>query len=229
VTVDARSSDRNEPLKLPRLYPIVDMECIQSFSSSKNPTDTAFHLSILCEYVAELAAGGSTLFQLRGKQATARQLLSGARGLKRLVGQNVKLIMNDRADLCLAAGFDGVHLGQDDLSAEGARKVLGNGYWIGVSTHNLEQLAAADAGPADYLAIGPIFATATKQNPDPVVGLAGLREARKLTVKPLVAIGGITRENCKSVLDAGADSVAVISDLVNQPRRSVEDFLRILM
>jgi thiamine-phosphate pyrophosphorylase len=229
VSIDAKTSERSEPLKLPRLYPIVDLSCIQTFSSSKNPNDTASHLSILCEFAAELAAGGATLFQLRGKQATARQLLSRARELKRLVGENVKLIMNDRADLCLAAGFDGLHLGQDDLSPEGARKVLGAGYWIGVSTHNLEQLAQADAGPADYLAIGPIFATATKQNPDPVVGLAGLLEARRLTAKPLVAIGGITRQNCKSVIDAGADSVAVISDLVNQPRRSVEDFLRILM
>ncbi len=132
--------------------------------------------------------------------------------------------MNDRADLCLAAGFDGVHLGQDDLSPEGARKVIGTDLWLGVSTHNPEQLVQADQSTADYLAIGPVFSTRSKANPDPVIGLEGVRRARALTRKPLVAIGGITRENCRSVIEAGADAVAVISDLIRDPRKSAEEF-----
>ncbi len=145
----------------------------------------------------------------------------------------VRLIMNDRADLCLAADFDGVHVGQDDLSAEAVRRIIGspsqgNDRWLGVSTHNLQQLRAADLISADYLAIGPVFATSSKERPDPVVGLEGVRQARAATRKPLVAIGGITRANAVSVIEAGADSVAVISDLLREPRKSAEEFLRIL-
>ena len=136
--------------------------------------------------------------------------------------------MNDRADLCLAAEFDGVHLGQDDLSPEGARKIVGVDRWLGVSTHNPQQVAEADKTSADYIAFGPVFATGSKVNPDPVVGLEGVRVARSLTRKPLVAIGGITRQNCRAVIEAGADSVAVISDLVRDPPKSAEEFLRIL-
>ena len=154
--------------------------------------------------------------------------------------------MNDRADLCLAAGFDGVHLGQDDLPPEDARKILGSAQpgppsragfardgvvkplWMGVSTHNPEQLRRADQTGADYLAIGPVFATGSKANPDPVVGLDGVRAARALTRKPLVAIGGITRSNARAVIEAGADAVAVISDLLLDPRRAVEEFRRCL-
>ena len=144
-----------------------------------------------------------------------------------------KLIMNDRADLCLAADFDGVHVGQDDLSPESVRKIIGWGTagkarWLGFSTHNPEQVREADQTSADYIAIGPVFATSSKANPDPVIGLAGVRRARELTRKPLVAIGGISRANARSVLDAGADSVAVISDLLRDPRKSAEEFLRIL-
>ena len=156
------------------------------------------------------------------------QMLEQARELKRLLGDSVKLIMNDRADLCLAAGFDGVHLGQDDLSPEGARKVIGKNLWLGVSTHNPDSLSEADHSTADYLAIGPVFSTRSKANPDPVIGLEGVRQARALTRKPLVAIGGITRENCRSVIEAGADAVAVISDLIREPRKSAEEFFRIL-
>jgi thiamine-phosphate pyrophosphorylase len=140
----------------------------------------------------------------------------------------IKLIMNDRADLCLAAGFDGVHIGQDDLSPESARGIIGPERWLGVSTHNVHQVAEADQTSADYIAIGPVFATSSKSNPDPVIGISGVREARQLTRKPLVAIGGITRENCRSVIDAGADSVAVISDLIREPGKTAEEFLRIL-
>jgi thiamine-phosphate pyrophosphorylase len=155
-------------------------------------------------------------------------MLAQARELKRRIGLRAKLIMNDRADLCLAAEFDGVHVGQDDLSPESVRKIIGANRWLGVSTHNPEQVAEADRTSADYIAIGPVFATLSKANPDPIVGLAGVRRARELTSKPLVAIGGITRHNCASVIEAGADSVAVISDLVRDPRKSAEEFLRIL-
>lgn len=145
----------------------------------------------------------------------------------------VRLIMNDRADLCLAAEFDGVHVGQDDLSPESVRKIIGwskqeDVRWLGVSTHSPEQVREADQTSADYIAIGPVFATSSKVNPDPVVGLEGVRRARELTRKPLVAIGGITRTSARSVIDAGADSVAVISDLLRDPHKSAEEFLRIL-
>jgi thiamine-phosphate pyrophosphorylase len=155
-------------------------------------------------------------------------MLNQARELKRLAGLRVQLIMNDRADLCVAAEFDGVHLGQDDLSPDGARRVIGPSLVLGVSTHNPEQLADADRTSSDYLAIGPVFATLSKRNPDPVIGLDGVRRARELTRKPLVAIGGITRDNAASVIAAGADAVAVISDLVREPRKSAEEFFRIL-
>jgi thiamine-phosphate pyrophosphorylase len=175
-----------------------------------------------------LAAGGVNLLQYRNKSGNGRQMLEQARQLEHRLGDSVKLIMNDRADLCLAAEFDGIHLGQDDLSPEGARKVIGESLWLGVSTHNSEQVTEADKTTADYIVIGPVFSTASKANPDPVIGLEGVRQARALTRKPLVAIGGITRANCRSVIEAGADSVAVISDLLRDPRKSAEEFLRIL-
>ena len=144
------------------------------------------------------------------------------------MNREVRLIMNDRADLCLATGFDGVHIGQDDLSPESARAVVGERLWVGVSTHSPEQVKHADLTSANYIAIGPVFATISKKNPDPVVGLQGIRLARAATRKPLVAIGGITRLNAASVIEAGADSVAVISDLVHDPAKSVAAFLRVL-
>ena len=168
------------------------------------------------------------LLQYRNKTGNARQMLSDSRELKRQLGNSVKLIMNDRADMCLAAGCDGVHVGQDDLSAEGARKVIGASLCLGLSTHNPNQVREADQTSADYIAIGPVFATGRKANPDPLTGLEGVRQARALTRKILVAIGGITRENSLSVIKAGADSVAVISDLVHAPRKSAEEFFRIL-
>jgi len=198
-----------------RLYPIVDRGCF--------PNSDALLLA-----TAALLAAGCTLIQYRNKQCNARQTLDEARELKARWGESVKLIMNDRADLCLAAGFDGLHVGQDDLSPEAARRIIGPDRWLGVSTHNPEQLAVADQTSADYLAIGPVFATQSKANPDPVVGLAGVRRAKELTRKPLVAIGGITRANARSVIDAGADAVAVISDLLRDPRKSAEEFLQIL-
>jgi len=200
---------------LPRLYPILDASCF--------PDATALFAA-----AEELAAAGCSLLQYRNKSGNAKRMLEDARELRARLGASVKLVMNDRADLCLAAQCDGLHVGQDDLSPESARRIIGPDRWLGVSTHNPEQLAEADKTSADYLAIGPIFATSSKANPDPVVGLAGLRRARELTRKPLVAIGGITRANARSVIDAGADSVAVISDLLSDPRKSAEEFLRVL-
>src|ERR1700694_4664698 len=200
---------------LPRLYAILE--------SSKFPDTPS-----LCAFAQELVAGGLTLLQYRNKSGNTREMLEQARELKRHLPNSVQLIMNDRADLCLAARLDGVHLGQDDLSPEGARKVIGDSLALGVSTHHPQQVKIADKSSADYVAIGPVFVTSAKANPDPVVGLDGVRAARALTRKPLVAIGGITRSNCRSVIEAGADSVAVISDLLLGPRKSAEEFFRIL-
>jgi thiamine-phosphate pyrophosphorylase len=197
---------------LPRLYAIIDAVFF---------TDAV----ALLDFAGELRAAGVELFQYRNKTGSARQMLSHARELRRKL-QGARLIMNDRADLCLAADFDGVHAGQEDLSVDGARKVVGEKRWVGISTHVPEQVRTAAAGSADYVAVGPVFATSTKANPDPVIGLEGVRLARALTRKPLVAIGGITQENCRSVVEAGADSVAVISGLLHNPRKSAEEFLR---
>jgi thiamine-phosphate pyrophosphorylase len=198
-------------MTLPRLYAIVDL------ATTPEPIG----------YARELFGAGVRLLQLRDKQNRPRHTLSFARELRRIAPADAMLIMNDRADLCLAARFHGVHVGQDDLSPEGARRVCPSPLIVGASTHNLAQVSEAEAGPADYIAYGPIFSTTSKENPDPVVGLAGLHEARKVTKKTLVAIGGITLANCRAVIDAGADSVAVISALRETPAHSVADFLRI--
>jgi thiamine-phosphate pyrophosphorylase len=205
---------------VPRLYPILDAGCFRDSQALLAAAD-------------ELAAAGCVLIQYRNKSGNARLMLEQARELRRQLRAGVpaphmRLIMNDRADLCLAADFDGVHVGQDDLSPESVRRIIGPHRWLGVSTHNPEQLSEADLTSADYLAIGPVFATSSKEKPDPVVGLEGVRRARALTRKPLVAIGGITRANAASVIEAGADSVAVISDLIREPRKSAEEFFRIL-
>jgi thiamine-phosphate pyrophosphorylase len=202
-------------MQLGRLYAIIDPATQPSAGS-------------LIAFSEELAAGGCTLIQYRNKSGNAPVMLAQARELKNHLGDSVRLIMNDRADLCLAADFDGVHVGQDDLSPESVRRVVGPGLWLGVSTHNPEQLREADQTSADYLAIGPVFTTSSKPKPDPVVGLDGVRRARALTRKPLVAIGGITRGNAASVIEVGADAVAVISDLLGNPRKSAEEFFRIL-
>jgi thiamine-phosphate pyrophosphorylase len=202
-------------IQIPRLYCIV-------YSALFPSTAEVVHFS------RELVSSGCTLVQYRNKNGSARAMLEQARELKQQIGSSVRLILNDRADLCLAADFDGVHVGQDDLSAESVRKIIGPDRWLGVSTHNPEQLRDADLTSADYLAIGPVFATSSKAKPDTVVGLEGVGRARELTRKPLVAIGGITRENAASVIEAGADSVAVISDRLREPRKSAEAFLRIL-
>ncbi len=209
----------SKTLHLPKLYAIMDVTCFAPQLRTVNS---------IVEFARDLAEGGVTLLQYRNKEGDTRQMLAHTREIKRVLQGKVQLIMNDRADICVAVGYDGVHLGQEDLPAEGARLVVGERI-VGVSTHNPQQVKDADAGPADYVAIGPVFPTTGKKNPDALVGLEGVRKARAATQKPLVAIGGITRHNAKSVIDAGADSVAVISDLLSSPRRMAEEFLRLLV
>ncbi len=159
-------------IQIPRLYAILD-------PSAFREDQTLFRAA------EDLTAAGVSLIQYRNKSGNARQMLDHARELKRRLGVSVKLIMNDRADLALVAGFDGVHVGQDDLSPEGARGVIGDQLWLGVSTHNPEQVREADQTSADYIAVGPVFATASKANPDPVIGLEGVRRARDVDPKGL--------------------------------------------
>ncbi len=189
---------------LPRLYPI---------------TDARLNGLTHAEQVERLSAGGASLLQLREKHASPREFYSEAEKALRVArNHGVRLIINDRADVALALGADGVHLGQDDLPPAAARSLLGEQAVIGFSTHNLEQALEATRLPIDYLALGPIFPTASKDNPDAVVGLEGLRRVREaLPRTPLVAIGGITLENAAEVIAAGADSVAVISALLSEP------------
>jgi thiamine-phosphate pyrophosphorylase len=213
---------------LARLYPILDIDLLAVRSLD------------IASVAVDWREAGATLVQYRNKQGTAREMLHDAALLRELfpASGGVRLIFNDRPDLALLTSFDGVHVGQSDVSAEDARKIVGSTRWVGVSTNSAEQVVEADQTSCDYIAYGPIFPTASKLNPDRTVGLIGLKAARALTAKPLVAIGGITRKNCRSVLDAGADSLAVISDLlpvshngnadVENPRRLAEEFLALL-
>ena len=186
--------------RLPRVYPI---------------TDTQISGLTHVEQVALLADSGATLVQLRDKHASGSQFYEHAKAALAVAAERgVRLVINDRVDVALALGGIDVHLGQDDLPPEAARRLLGDEAVIGFSTHNLDQAAQATTWPIDYLAIGPIFATSTKEDADPVVGLEGLRAVREATgAIPLVAIGGITAANARDVIDAGADSVAMISGL----------------
>jgi thiamine-phosphate pyrophosphorylase len=206
-------------LILSRLYAIVDAEVLKASGAS------------LQEYVRELRDAGVRLVQYRDKSGSPQQILRCAEEIAQVFSgvADAMLVMNDRADLAMLAGW-GVHVGHRDLSPAEARTVLG-GAVIGVSTHNDEQVRAAEASEADYVAIGPVFATATKADTEPVVGLEGVRRARALTRKPLVAIGGITRANARSVMEAGADSVAVIGGLMvagGGPGKIAAEFLEIL-
>jgi thiamine-phosphate pyrophosphorylase len=190
-------------LRLPRLYAIVDADVLAARGVA------------LREFARGLRAAGVMLVQYRDKTGSPQDILAAAEALREEFAEpDARLILNDRADLALLAGFGGVHVGQEDLSPEDARAVVGPKLIVGVSTHNDVQVRTADARCPDYIAIGPVFATGTKENPSPIVGLEGVRRARALTRKPLVAIGGITRENARSVIEAGADSVAVISGLL---------------
>ncbi len=165
-----------------------------------------------------LSDAGVQLMQLRDKRGSAARLYSQAKELAEILApRGARLIVNDRPDIAAMTASAGVHVGQEDLPVEAARRVCGPSRWVGISTHNLEQLRAADATSADYIAVGPIFPTSTKANPDPVVGIDFLRAARQLTRKPLVAIGGITIESAAEVFCAGADSVAIIRDLLAAP------------
>jgi len=183
-------------------------------------------------FALELRAAGVGLVQYRDKVGSPQEVLRAAAVLRDVfAGTACRLIMNDRADLAVLARFDGVHVGQGDLLPEDAHRVVGAERWVGVSTHTDEQVRAAESTGADYIAIGPAFATGTKADAEQVVGLEGLRRARALTRKPLVAIGGITRANARSVIEAGADSVAVISGLFAEGQtveQVARDFLQLL-
>jgi thiamine-phosphate pyrophosphorylase len=187
-------------LVLPRLYVILDAGLLTT-------TNLAF--------AEEMANAGVRLLQYRNKQATSAALLRDSRELAEVcAARGMTFLVNDRADVALLAYADGVHVGQDDLPIEHARKVVGPLKWTGVSTHNVEQFRRAAESSADYIAFGPIFSTTSKDNPDAVVGTEMLRQVRSITSKPIVAIGGITLERAREVIEAGADSAAVISGIM---------------
>ena len=188
-------------MKLPRFYPILDTASLARTGMSNTAA------------AEQILSAGARILQIRHKGQITVDLqkeLERIHAMARACG--ALLIVNDRADVAALMGV-GLHLGQDDLLPTDARRITGLDAVIGLSTHNADQLRAADAQPVEYLAIGPVFSTLSKDKPDPVVGLDGVREVRKLTAKPLCAIGGITRENALDVIEAGADSVAVIGDL----------------
>jgi thiamine-phosphate pyrophosphorylase len=188
---------------LPRLYVILDAVLVHG------PVQ---------ETARKLLDVGVRLIQYRAKSVPVRKMLETAKHIADLAREEgAGFIVNDRPDLAYLAGASGVHVGQDDLSVEQARAIVGPDRWVGVSTHNREQFVQATASSADYVAIGPIYATTSKANPDPVVGIELLRELRPLTKKPIVAIGGIRLEHAAEVLEAGADSIAVISDILAAP------------
>ncbi len=196
---------------LPKIYPITDTR-ISGLS----------HLA----QVERLVTGGAKFIQLRDKDASPRDFFEAAEKVIDFARKHcVKIVINDRVDIALALKAEGVHLGQDDLPPEHARKILGPDALIGFSTHSLKQAVAAVKLPVDYIALGPIFATATKENPDAVLGLAGLREVRSsLNNRTLVAIGGINKGNLNSIFDGGADSVAVIGSILSDATQISEEF-----
>jgi thiamine-phosphate pyrophosphorylase len=194
---------------LPKIYPITDKR-ITGLSHA--------------EQTAKLIEGGAKLIQLREKYSSPRNFYEDAKkALDIARSRKVKIIINDRVDIALALKADGVHLGQTDLPPDKARKILGEKAIIGFSTHNISQALEAVNFPNDYMAIGPVFATHTKENPDKEVGIDGVRRIREMIGDfPLVAIGGINSENFLEVLGAGADSVAVVSDLLREPMNIAE-------
>ncbi len=203
-------------MMLPRLYAIVDRGTLDARGMS------------VAGFAREMRDAGVSLVQYRDKSGSPQEVLRAAVEIGAVfAGVDATLILNDRADLAMLAGW-GVHVGHLDMSPADVRKVVGVASVIGVSTHNDEQVMEADASVADYVAIGPVFATASKADTEPVVGLEGVRRARALTRKPLVAIGGITQENARSVMEAGADSLAVIAGLISvgeRPGEIAKDFL----
>jgi len=201
-------------MQLPRLYPIIDLEV------SRYPMEFLLQ---------EFAAAGLPWVQLRDKKANSRQLFANAQRLVELARRDgLTAIVNDRADIAWLSGADGVHVGQEDLPVEHARKIVGPEKIVGYSTHNLAQALEAEQSSADYIAIGPVFATTSKANPDPIVPWEDLREIRRRVEKPMVAIGGITSQNAAQLFDIGLDSVAVIRDLVSAPdiRSKISQFLK---
>jgi len=191
---------------LPKIYPITDTN-LSGIS----------HL----EQVKALLAGGARVIQVRDKDMSSRELLGVIEDCKRIIREhNAKLIVNDRVDIAMALGADGVHLGQDDLPPVEARKLLSANAIIGFSTHSVEQALEAIKFPVDYIAAGPIFRTLSKTDAEPAIGLTGLKTIRQAIGSfPLVGIGGIDLDNCRDVLSAGADSVAMISALISQPSK----------
>ena len=189
-------------LEFPKLYPVTDRR-LSGLSHA--------------EQVARLCEGGARVVQLREKRLPPREFYREALEAVRVARSfGAKLVVNDRADVALAAGADGVHLGQDDMPPGAARALLGEAALVGFSTHNVGQASEAAASPVSYVAVGPVFATSSKEKPDPVVGLEGVRRVREAARHvALVAIGGITAESAPSVLAAGADSVAVIGALLS--------------
>lgn len=196
----------NRSFRLPRVYPLTDVQL--SGLSHANQVEL-------------LSLGGATLIQLRDKQLPPSQLYEHAKVAVTAAEQGgALLIINDRVDVALAAGAHGVHLGQNDLSPEAARRLLRDKAIIGYSTHNVEQARKALTLPIDYLAVGPIFETATKTDTSPTLGLEGLQAVRKAVGNAqLVAIGGITEANARELIGAGADCVAVISALLSDRDR----------
>lgn len=167
------------------------------------------------ETARKLIGVGVRMLQYRSKDTDARGMLAVSTELAGIAHRGqAAFFVNDRPDVAYLSGADGVHVGQEDLSVEQARTVVGAERWVGTSTHSIKQFEAAITTSADYIAVGPIFATSSKANPDPVVGIELIRRVRSLTTKPIVAIGGITLENAAAVIEAGADSVAVISDIL---------------
>jgi thiamine-phosphate pyrophosphorylase len=202
-------------LDLPKIYPI---------------TDTQLSGLSHAEQVARLIEGGASLIQLRDKISPPREFYrQAAAALQIARDHGARLIINDRVDIALALKADGVHLGQTDVPVAAARHLLGKEAIIGFSTHNAEQARLAMALPADYLAFGPIFPTRSKHNPDPITGLTALAEVVRIKgSRPLVAIGGIKVENVLEVLKVGADSVAVIAELIADPAKIAENMSKIL-
>ena len=176
------------------------------------------------EQVEKLIAGGATFIQLREKNASPKDFYESAKKALEIARRHVvKIIINDRVDIAWALKADGVHLGQDDLPPEYARKILGEKAIIGFSTHNLNQAIIALKLPINYIAVGPVFATQTKENPGEIVGIAAIKKVREAVGDfPLVAIGGVTSENFRDVLDAGANTAAIVSDLLREPEKIIE-------
>ncbi|WP_051979737.1 thiamine phosphate synthase [Edaphobacter aggregans] len=212
----ARGRLSSRALRLPRLYPIVDAEMLASRGLA------------LSWFVEKLRDAGVTLLQYRDKRGTDEESLRNAKIIDEVFrGHSPMLVMNDSPVLAMLSGWNKVHVGQGDAAIAEARAVLQPGGIVGCSTHTDEQVQSADAAGADYIAIGPVFATSTKADAEPVVGLQGVKRARELTTRPLVAIGGILPENAGSVIRAGADSVAVIGALLNrEPGAVVRAFLK---